>query len=126
LTHPVRVRSRGEAQRQILGRIQSVASETGALYAGVFGSAARREDRPGSDLAVFMVVEHEAARERSGDALVRALEALQEEYGVRASPVVVVLVEARRQAREDAPLLREVLRDARRVHGRPLEELLNG
>jgi predicted nucleotidyltransferase len=110
----------------ILARIRSAAAETGALYAGVFGSAARKEDRPGSDLDVFMVMEHDDARERSGGALVRALEALQAEYGVRASPVVLVLAEARRQAREDAPLLRDVLRDARRVHGRPLEELLNG
>jgi predicted nucleotidyltransferase len=109
----------------ILERIRSVAAEAGALYAGVFGSAARREDRPGSDLDLFMIVEHEEAKDRSMDALVLAIEDLREHYGVRLSPVVVALVEARRQAREESPLVQDVLRDARRVHGRPLEELLN-
>lgn len=110
----------------ILERIRSVAAEAGALYAGVFGSAARREDRPGSDLDVFMVMEHEDAKDGSRDALVLALEELQERFGARVSPVVVALAEARRQAREEAPLLRDVLRDTRRVHGPPLEDLLNG
>jgi predicted nucleotidyltransferase len=110
----------------ILERIRSVAVEAGALYAGVFGSAARKEDRPGSDLDLFMVVEPEDAKERARDAMVLALEELQEHFGARLSPIVVTLIEARRQAREESPLLQAVLRDARRVHGRPLEELLNG
>jgi predicted nucleotidyltransferase len=110
----------------ILERIRSAAAEAGALYAGVFGSAARKEDRPGSDLDLFMVLEHEEAKDRSRDAMAVAFEDMQEHYGVRLSPVVVALVEARRQAREESSLLQDVLRDARRVHGRPLEELLNG
>jgi predicted nucleotidyltransferase len=110
----------------ILERIRSVAAEAGAMYAGVFGSAARNEDRPGSDLDVFMVVEHGDLKERSGDVLIPALEALEEEYGVRLSPVVLTLAEARFQAQEDATLLREILRDGRSVHGGPLEDLLNG
>jgi predicted nucleotidyltransferase len=109
----------------ILDRIRSVAAEAGALYAGVFGSAARREDRPGSDLDLFIVLEHEEAKESAKDAMVLAIEELQEHYGVRLSPVVVSLVEARRQAREESPLVQDVIRDARRVHGRPLEEVLN-
>jgi predicted nucleotidyltransferase len=109
----------------ILDRIRSVAAEAGALYAGVFGSAARREDRPGSDLDLFIVVEHEEAKESARDAMVLAIEELQEHYGVRLSPVVVALVEARRQAREESPLVQDVVRDARRVHGRPLEEVLS-
>jgi predicted nucleotidyltransferase len=110
----------------ILERMRSVAEEAGALYAGVFGSAARKEDRPGSDLDVFMVVGREDAKERARDAMILALEELQEDFGVRPSPVVVALGEARRQARADSALLRDVLRDARRVHGRPLEDLLGG
>jgi predicted nucleotidyltransferase len=110
----------------ILDRIRLVAAEAGALYAGVFGSAARKQDRPGSDLDVLMVVEHEDAKERSRDAMIRMLEVLHEEYGVRPSPVVLTLAEARRQAREDSSLLRDVLRDGRCVHGRRLEDLLNG
>jgi predicted nucleotidyltransferase len=110
----------------ILERIRSAAAEAGALYAGVFGSAARKEDRPGSDLDLFMVLEHEDAKDRSRDAMAVAFEDMQEHYGVRLSPVVVALVEARRQARAESSLLQDVLRDARRVHGRPLEELLNG
>jgi predicted nucleotidyltransferase len=109
----------------ILERIRSVAAEAGALYAGVFGSAARREDRPGSDLDLFMVVEHEEAEERARDAMALAFEEMREHYGVRLSPVVVALIEVRRQAREESPLVQDVLRDARRVHGRRLEELLN-
>ncbi len=110
----------------ILERIRSVAEEAGALYAGVFGSAARKEDRPGSDLDVFMVVGHEDAKERSRDAMILALEELQEDHGVRPTPVVVALAEAQRQVREGSPLLRDVLREARRVHGGPLEEVLSG
>jgi predicted nucleotidyltransferase len=110
----------------ILERIRAVAEEAGVLYAGVFGSAARKEDRPGSDLDVFIVVQQEDFKERSGDVLIPALEALEQEYGVGLSPVVLTLAEARRQARKGSTLLRDVLRDGRSVHGGPLEDLLNG
>jgi uncharacterized protein len=110
----------------IFDRIRSLADGFGALYAGVFGSAARKDARPGSDLDLLVVVENEQAKARAHDGLIGAAEALEVEFGVRPRLVVLSLDDAWRHAREDSPLLRDVLRDSRRVYGQRLEDLVHG
>ncbi|MBW3554488.1 MAG: nucleotidyltransferase domain-containing protein [Gemmatimonadetes bacterium] len=110
----------------ILGRLKELAGAAGAAYAGVFGSGARGEAKPKSDLDVIVLVESPESRRAAYESLVAASGRLQEEFGVRLSPVVLTLDQAREQARERGTLMRDLVRDARRVHGHPLEELIGG
>ena len=110
----------------ILDRIRQLAVDEGAAYAGVFGSSARGEADPQSDLDLIVLVDTAQAGEAAYAALVEGSEALREEFGVRLSPVVLTLDQARRQKREQSTFMRSVVRDARRVHGPPLEELIGG
>lgn len=110
----------------ILDRLKHLAEAAGAAYAGVFGSAARGEANPESDLDVIVLIDSPKTTEEAYESLVAASEPFQKEFGVRLSPVVLTLDQARKQARQRSPFLRDLVRDARRVHGPPLEELLGG
>lgn len=115
-----------ERTAALLNTVKRHAEAAGAAYAGVFGSAARGEETPGSDLDVIVLVDLSNRSEEAHESLIAASEALQHEFGVRLSPVVLTLEQARKQARQRSPFLRDVMRDARRILGPPLEELLGG
>lgn len=92
----------------------------------VFGSAARGEAKPKSDLDVLVLVRGARARDDTYSALVDTGPSLVSEFGVRLSPVVTTVDRFQRQHAEGDPFVAEVLRDARRICGRPIDELLDG
>jgi predicted nucleotidyltransferase len=119
-----------DAERQrtsaLFERLAGIISSAGPVTSAVlFGSAARGDDTPESDLDL-MVLTAEIEPEAVYSVLVDASVTLEAEFGVRLSPVVLTLEQARRQQAEGDPLIRDVLRDARRVCGRPVEEVLRG
>ena len=119
-----------EAERErtaaIVRRIARVLKDVGGVEASVvFGSQARGDAGPTSDLDL-LVLTATGARERVHDAIVEAAPSLESELGVRLSPVVLTLTQARRQHAAGDAFLAAALRDARRVSGAPLEELLDG
>ena len=69
---------------------------------------------------------HTDARAAVYDALVDASPRLEMEFGLRLSPVVLTVEQAARQRAEGDPFTAEVLRDARRIWGRPLAEVMDG
>jgi predicted nucleotidyltransferase len=125
---------RAERQRAIalfaeLKRI--LAEDAGApegrvLGAYVFGSAARGDDAPGSDLDLLVLTGSAREAEAVHDLLSGHAPALRTCFGVALSPVVMDAARARRQAAGEDSFLRNVVRDGRRVHGQPLEDLLHG
>lgn len=125
---------RAERQRVVdlfaeLKRI--VAEDSGApegrvLAAYVFGSAARGDDVPGSDLDLLVITRSACEAEAVHDLLSGYAPALRTCFGVTLSPVVIDAATARRQAANGDSFLRSAVRDGRRVHGQPLEDLLDG
>lgn len=111
----------------LLGQLRSVIEGGGcAESASVFGSTVRREAKPGSDLDVLVVVRDRTERDRVFSALVDAGPDLWTRFGVRLSPVVMTVSQLRRHAADGDPFVAEVRRDARRIYGRSIEELING
>ena len=116
-----------QKERKIFPR---VLRRVGALLAGrcrralIFGSAARGEERPDSDLDLLLIAggpREQAATRRGGDEVHAALLG---EWGLRVNPIVLTLraVAARRQ-RQD-PLVTIILREGieislDRVKGKP-------
>lgn len=96
------------------------------VSAVIYGSASRGEADPSSDLDVLVLVRSDEAKAPVYDALVEASPRLETDFGLRLSPVVLTLEQARAQRAEEDPFTAEVLRDARRICGRPLEEVMDG
>lgn len=103
--------------------IQAAGNVAGAA---VFGSAARGEAGPESDLDVLVLADGAEAEGAIYSALVDAAPELERDFGVRLSPVVITIAQARRQQSDGDAFLAEVLRDSRRICGQPLEEVLGG
>lgn len=96
------------------------------LAASVFGSAARGDDAPGSDLDLLVLTDSAEDAEAVHDLLSRYAPALRTHFGVALSPVVMDAATARRQAAGEASFLRNAIRDGRALYGQPLEDLLHG
>jgi predicted nucleotidyltransferase len=92
----------------------------------VFGSSARGEAGPGSDLDLLVVVRGQDAREGVRMALAELAPRLFTDFGVRLSPVVLTLEQFRQQGEENDPFIGAVQRDARHVMGRTMEDLMHG
>jgi predicted nucleotidyltransferase len=100
------------------------ASGAAILSIVLFGSMARGTGRLGSDLDLLIVL---AAKEHSR-ALAPRIEVLRDllfkRFSLPLSPHVQTLAELRRKRREDLPLVREMLKDGKTLHGKDLKELL--
>lgn len=105
------------------GAVEAADSVESAM---VFGSAARGEAGPGSDLDLLVVVRGQEAREGVHAALVELAPGLFTDFGVRLSPIVITLEQFRQQGEENDPFIASVRRDARHVTGRTVEELIDG
>lgn len=114
--------------RGVFARLNEILETAGAQAesAVIFGSAVRGEARAGSDLDMLVVATDAPAKELIYDALVGASSELETAFGLRLSPVVVVVDQVRRQRAEGDAFISEVLRESRRICGRPLEEVLSG
>ena len=109
-----------ESVREILEVMGSVEG------ASIFGSAARGEAGPGSDLDILVVVGDSEARADVLSALAEAAPRLGAELGVTLSPVVVTASQLRRQHHDGDPFVDEVRRDGRRVLGKTIDEVIRG
>ncbi len=98
----------------------------GVVSAVVFGSAARGEAGPESDLDVLVVVEDARAKPAVYDGLVSASGAIKAEFGLRISPVVLTVEQVRKQSAEGDPFISGVVRDARIIAGDALDKVLRG
>jgi uncharacterized protein len=105
---------------EVIGVAESVES------ALIFGSSARGDAEPESDLDLLVIVRGQEARDRVHSALVDLAPGLSSEFGVRLSPIVITLDQFRLQVEENDPFISEVQRDARHVIGRTVEELIDG
>ena len=110
----------------VFARLSSIAGSVEAEYTGIFGSSARNEAEPGSDLDLLVLVRTPEAGERAHDALVGAAADLENRFGLRLSPVVLTVDQARKQTADSGSFLSTVQWDLRRVYGPGLEELING
>src|SRR5690606_34697246 len=92
------------------------------LAAGLFGSFARQDARPGSDIDLLVIVNNARERERAGNILADAQVSLGRKYGWPLQPAIFELSRLRRTRRKGSTLLDEAARDWHHVAGlRPAE-----
>lgn len=111
----------------LMDQFAEVLCRTGdAVSASIFGSMARGEAGPGSDLDLLVLVERRSSKEPIKSALVDAAAGFENEFGLRISPVVLTTSEARQQMRDGDSFLGSVVHEGRAVFGDPLDEVLHG
>ena len=96
------------------------------VAAWFFGSAARGEDSPVSDLDLFVLAASEPAADRIREALAERGADWRRELGADLRPVVMTVDAARAQRAAGNPLLLTAVRDARLVTGVIPKELAHG
>lgn len=111
-----------EAIRRAVARAaQQMAPSPLAVW--VFGSVARREDRPDSDLDLLLVVEDDDTTERDAVIFRDLLESLQREQQIMVSVVPLSSRDIERMSGAGDPFWNEILRDAIPWHGKRPEAL---
>jgi predicted nucleotidyltransferase len=90
----------------------------------LFGSAARGDARPASDLDLLVLVEDRSQSEAAGDFLGAVSARLRSRYGARPSVLVVAIAEARRRLEDGDSLMQNVISDGRTLVGAPIQEVL--
>jgi predicted nucleotidyltransferase len=88
----------------------------------LFGSAARGDARPESDLDLLVLVEDRLQSEAASDFLAAISNRLRSRYGARASVLVLSVAEARRRLEAGDALMQNVVHDGRNLFGTPVHE----
>lgn len=106
--------------REVLG------AELGAgavLTIAIYGSAARGEEQPASDLDVLVVTRSAEDVPGVHQALSRSAPVLDREFGLDLAPMVVSRQQFNQQAEAGDPVVAEMYKEARVVAGLPLDQL---
>jgi len=96
------------------------------LSAAIFGSVARGEDRPESDLDLIMIVEREKGREKAHDRTSAVSERLHREFGVRLSSMAYGRSEFRQNYLKGKSFFQTVVKDGETLVGMDLAEVVRG
>jgi predicted nucleotidyltransferase len=118
-----------EAESEFRSRIRSIlkrALSGHVLSASIFGSVARGEDQPESDLDLIMIVEHEKDREKAHRRTGAVSERLREEFGVRLSPMAFGRAEFRKNNQKGKPFFQTVVKEGETLLGLDLAEIVRG
>lgn len=94
--------------------LKHLASSGGLRRIAIFGSAARGEEGPQSDLDLFVLVESATSKRLAEERLARLKEEAQGKFGTRVRPQVFTMREYERK--RALPLIQAIDREGRPVH----------
>lgn len=96
------------------------------LCAVIFGSVAREEETPRSDLDLCCMVQKENEKDIVREMLDSESSSLYRKFGVKVAPVFFTLAEFRQRAKKKNPLIREIIEHGKVIVGKNPKVLLNG
>lgn len=112
------------ALRQALAAVAGVDKGSGLVSVAVFGSVARAQEAPASDLDLLILGRTPSMAERWRSRYLEAASDIQERFGTRVNPVAYALPEARRRWARRLPPFPDLMQDAIVVVGSPLQGVL--
>jgi predicted nucleotidyltransferase len=115
-----------EARQQALFQALRDALVPMAKAAAIFGSRARGDDRPDSDLDLLVVIEDADGEEGVWDHLVVLQPRIQREFGLRLSPVILGLERLREREREGDPFVEAVAAEGIPIIKPSIQKLIHG
>ena len=113
-------------ERDLLKNVRQAVTDTfknEALAITLFGSVARKQDVPGSDMDILLVVKG-TDKAQVVDQVTRTSSGFVKKYGVRLSPIVLTLREARQRVKQSDPLMRNILSEGIDLLPRKLSEVI--
>jgi uncharacterized protein len=90
----------------------------------LFGSNARGDARPDSDLDLLVATEAESQIERVSEVLIDAIPAIRRRFGLRLSPLVLEKARVQERWRDGDPLMQNVLSEGRTLYGAHFHDLV--
>lgn len=114
-----------EIRSMVLGRLRRAVDDY-VVSGWIFGSAARGEERPSSDLDVLLLVDRKDTVEPLQNRVSRLFEGLRRNFHVRASLLVMTRHEFVRGYRAGRAFMRNVVRDAETFSGSPPKSVIDG
>lgn len=118
-----------KARERLLGVLRGRINATlrpHVVTAAIYGSVARGQERPTSDLDLVVLIRSSQAKPAVREALDRLGETILRTFGNPLTVYVNTVREAQRKARRGLPLFRNILNDHQLVCGKPLQEVLRG
>lgn len=115
-------RAEKDFQAQLRGAIARGLGKD-ARTATLFGSAVRKEDRPGSDIDLLLVAESGRKAELANKAIELG-RSFTKRYGLRLSPITYSAAEARARYSSGDPLIRDILSHGTDLLGKKLREVV--
>lgn len=115
-----------ERLSELLHEALQGAEKAKVITVAIYGSVARKEERPASDIDLLVLVESGQAKRLVQNALDRFREEAMEEFGNVPALYVNTLAEARRKIQRQEPVFKNILKEHRVIWGKPLEEALRG
>jgi predicted nucleotidyltransferase len=91
----------------------------------LFGSNARGDALPTSDLDLFAVTEAGSQVERVLEVLIDAIPGVERRFGLRISPLVMEKIRVQERYRDGDPLMKNVLSEGRRLFGAHFHEIVD-
>jgi predicted nucleotidyltransferase len=122
-------RAEGTFFAEVRRQVADVAREVGEarlLSVVLFGSVARGDDRPGSDLDLLVICRSAGDTEPVLERLHASSQTLRARFGYQVRPLVYGLPAARGRWRQTAAPLSSAVHEGLVLRGTPLRELLNG
>ena len=121
-----REKSAAERLSELFRRNLRVSLKANILTAVLYGSIARGEERPTSDLDLLVLVPSEAAKRKVRPMLDRFCEMAMSRFANAPSLQLNTVREAQEKIRRGLPLFRNILKHHRILWGKSLEEVLDG
>ena len=115
-----------EARQQALFQALRDALGSRAHAVAIFGSRARGDDRPDSDLDLLVVTQNEDDEEGLWEHLVELQPKIQRKFGLRLSPVILGLQRLRERAREGDPFVEAVAAEGIPIIRPTIQKLIHG
>lgn len=116
----------GEMRAALRSALEGAGQLAPVVSMVLYGSNARGEAGPASDLDVLVVTRDEAAVNPVRDALLDASEQLGRRFGIQLSAYVLPEPRLRERYRDGDPLLLTIESEGRELHGTPFPELVQG
>lgn len=109
---------------EVRSALQKLDLEQKVVSVIVFGSAARGDTTPESDLDLLVLVRDPADSSAARDLVEAVSDRLRARYGAQPSALVLTASEARERHRQGDPLMQNILADGRTLVGIPIQEAL--
>ena len=90
----------------------------------VFGSMARKEDTPKSDIDLLILTKDKSSLDKINAVIDKLNIKMAQEFGTAISPYILTKSEIRRKHQKKEALIRSILDNNRLLYGEPIERIL--